>query len=138
MSQRVINLTDFGAAEKMELIETSIPDPSPDQIIVKNKAIGLNYLDTYFRSGLYPWPNENAIKIPGSEGVGNVYSVGSNVNDFKEGNDNLVIFDTITGFEKARVVTDSKTANGMFLSTGWDSDIYYCSISSIARLYCTN
>ena len=60
------------------------------------------------------------------------------VNDFKEGNDNLVIFDTITGFEKARVVTDSKTANGMFLSTGWDSDIYYCSISSIARMYCSN
>ena len=85
MSQRVINLTDFGAAEKMELIEASIPDPSPDQIIVKNKAIGLNYLDTYFRSGLYPWPNENVIKIPGSEGVGNVYSVGSNVKDFKEG-----------------------------------------------------
>ena len=40
----------------MELIEADIPDPGPDQIIVKNKAIGLNYLDTYFRSGLYPWP----------------------------------------------------------------------------------
>ena len=85
MSQRVINLTDFGAAEKMELIEAEIPDPGPDQIIVKNNAIGLNYLDTYFRSGLYPWPNENSIKIPGSEGVGNVYSVGSNVKEFKDG-----------------------------------------------------
>ena len=85
MPQKVIELVDFGPSENMRVVEADIPDPGPDQIIVKNKAIGLNYLDTYFRSGLYPWPNENMIKIPGSEGVGNVYSVGSNVKDFKEG-----------------------------------------------------
>ena len=46
MKQRVIELTDFGAAENMKLIEADIPTPGPGQIVVKNKAIGLNYLDT--------------------------------------------------------------------------------------------
>ena len=85
MTQRVIELTDFGAAENMKLIEADIPTPGPGQIVVKNDAIGLNYLDTYFRSGLYPWPNQEKIKVPGSEGVGHVYSVGDGVNFLKEG-----------------------------------------------------
>ena len=54
MTQRVIELTDFGVAENMKLIEADIPTPGPGQIVVKNNAIGLNYLDTYFRTGLYP------------------------------------------------------------------------------------
>ena len=85
MKQRVIELTDFGVAENMRPVETDIPSPGPGQIVVKNIAIGLNYLDTYFRSGLYPWPNQEKIKIPGSEGVGHVHSVGQDVNFLKEG-----------------------------------------------------
>ena len=63
MTQRVIELTDFGAAENMKLREADIPTPGPGQIVVKNNAIGLNYLDTYFRTGLYPWPNQEKIKV---------------------------------------------------------------------------
>jgi NADPH2:quinone reductase len=85
MKQKVVELTEFGAAENMRLIEADIPIPGPGQIVVKNNAIGLNYLDTYFRSGLYPWPNQENIKIPGSEGVGHVHAVGSDVNFHKEG-----------------------------------------------------
>ena len=85
MKQRVVSLSDFGPAENMSLIEADIPTPGNGQIVVKNNAIGLNYLDTYFRSGLYPWPNNNDIKIPGSEGVGYIHAVGSDVLDFKEG-----------------------------------------------------
>ena len=85
MTQRVIELTNFGAAENMKLVEADIPTPGPGQIVVKNNAIGLNYLDTYFRTGLYPWPNQEKIKVPGSEGVGHVHSVGADVNFFKEG-----------------------------------------------------
>ena len=85
MTQRVIELTDFGAAENMKLREADIPTPGPGQIVVKNNAIGLNYLDTYFRTGLYPWPNQEKIKVPGSEGVGNVHSIGADVNFLKEG-----------------------------------------------------
>ena len=63
MKQRVVSLSDFGPAENMSLIEADIPTPGSGQIVVKNNAIGLNYLDTYFRSGLYPWPNNNDIKF---------------------------------------------------------------------------
>ena len=62
MKQRVIELTDFGVAENMRPIEADIPSPGPGQIVVKNIAIGLNYLDTYFRSGLYPWPIKKRLK----------------------------------------------------------------------------
>jgi hypothetical protein len=57
------------------------------------------------------------------------------VNDFRTGYDNIVVFDTITGEEKGRVPTESTTANGMFLSPGWERDVFYCSIGAIARAF---
>jgi hypothetical protein len=56
------------------------------------------------------------------------------VNDFRDGCDDVVVFDVETGAEKGRVATGSRTANGMFLSTGWNRDLYYCSIGAIARV----
>ena len=85
MKQRIIKLLDFGSTENLSMIEVSIPKPEAGKIVVKNNAIGLNFIDIYFRTGLYPWPNNDEIKIPGSEGVGYVYAVGENVKDFKEG-----------------------------------------------------
>ena len=85
MKQRIIKLLDFGSTENLSMIEVSIPKPESGKIVVKNNAIGLNFIDIYFRTGLYPWPNNDEIKIPGSEGVGYVYAVGENVKDFKEG-----------------------------------------------------
>ena len=55
------------------------------------------------------------------------------VNDFRTGFDNLIVLDLETGKEKGRVATQSTTANGMFLSPGWNRDFYYCSIGAIAR-----
>jgi hypothetical protein len=57
------------------------------------------------------------------------------VNDFQHGRDELVLFDLESGTEKGRVATESPTANGMFLSTGWHRDVMYCSIGSIARVW---
>jgi NADPH2:quinone reductase len=57
--------------------------PGPQQVLVRNKAIGVNYIDTYFRSGLYPAPS-----LPsglGTEGAGVVEAVGSEVSQFKVG-----------------------------------------------------
>ncbi len=56
------------------------------------------------------------------------------VNDFRDGCDHVVVFDVESGREKGRVATGSRTANGMFLSTGWNRDVYYCSIGAIARV----
>lgn len=57
------------------------------------------------------------------------------VNDFKDGYDDLVVYDVLTGEELGRVTTQSTTANGMFLSSGWNSDVLYCSIGTIARAF---
>ena len=56
--------------------------PGPDQVTIEQKAIGLNYIDTYHRSGLYP------LKLPiglGLEGAGVITDLGENVKDFKVG-----------------------------------------------------
>lgn len=57
------------------------------------------------------------------------------VNDFRTGSDNVVILDVDTGREKGRVATESRTANGMFLAPGWNRDVMYCSIGSLARIW---
>ena len=56
--------------------------PDADEVTIEHKAIGLNYIDTYHRSGLYP------LKLPsgiGAEGAGIITDLGSNVKNFKVG-----------------------------------------------------
>ena len=84
MSKSVI-INKHGGPEVLELKDVSVPSPGPEQIKVKNLAIGLNYIDTYHRSGLYP------IKLPcgiGLEGAGVVQEIGSGVKNFSKG-DNI-------------------------------------------------
>jgi len=83
MSKSVI-INKHGGPEVLELKDVSVPSPGPEQIKIKNLAIGLNYIDTYHRSGLYP------IKLPcgiGLEGAGVVQKVGSGVKNFSKGDD---------------------------------------------------
>ena len=69
----------------LELQDVKVGSPGPDEIKVTNFAIGLNYIDTYHRSGLYP------IKLPsgiGLEAAGKIDEVGSDVTEFNKG-DNI-------------------------------------------------
>ena len=74
-----------GGPEVLELQDVTVGSPGPDEIKVTNHAIGLNYIDTYHRSGLYP------LKLPsgiGLEAAGKIDEVGSNVTEFNKG-DNI-------------------------------------------------
>jgi NADPH2:quinone reductase len=71
-----------GGPEVLEIIDIKLAALGPDQIKVKNIAIGLNYIDTYHRSGLYPVPLPSGI---GLEGAGIITEVGSNVVDISIG-----------------------------------------------------
>ena len=74
-----------GGPEVLEIQEIKVGSPGPDEIKVTNHAIGLNYIDTYHRSGLYP------LKLPtgiGLEASGKIDEVGSNVKEFNIG-DNI-------------------------------------------------
>ena len=78
MKVAVINKT--GGPEVIELKDIILEKPSEDEVTIEQKAIGLNYIDTYHRSGLYP------LKLPiglGLEGAGIITDVGSNVKSFK-------------------------------------------------------
>jgi len=71
-----------GGPEVLEITDIKLAAPRPDQIKVKNIAIGLNYIDTYHRSGLYPVSLPSGI---GLEGAGIITEVGSNVIDLNIG-----------------------------------------------------
>ncbi|MCQ4276831.1 quinone oxidoreductase family protein [Stutzerimonas degradans] len=82
MSQR-IQFRQHGGPEVLELIDVPVAEPGPGEVRVRNHAIGLNFIDTYFRSGLYAPPS-----LPsglGNEGAGVVEAVGEGVSTFQPG-----------------------------------------------------
>ena len=79
---KAVEMNKTGGPEVLDVKDISLDKPGPDQVTIEQKAIGLNYIDTYHRSGLYP------LKLPiglGLEGAGVITDVGDNVKDFKVG-----------------------------------------------------
>lgn len=73
---------EYGGPEKLRWEEVPVGDAGPGQVRVRNTAVGLNFVDTYQRSGLYPTPLPFTL---GSEGAGVVEAVGPNVKELKAG-----------------------------------------------------
>ena len=73
---QAVRISETGGPEVMVLEEVSLDAPAPGMVTVQNRAIGLNYIDTYHRSGLYPLPLPTGI---GLEGAGIVQAVGEGV-----------------------------------------------------------
>ena len=73
---QAIRISETGGPEVMMLEEVLLNAPGPGMVTVENRAIGLNYIDTYHRSGLYPLPLPTGI---GLEGAGVVQAVGEGV-----------------------------------------------------------
>jgi NADPH:quinone reductase len=79
---KAIRFHKTGGPEVLVYEDVSVGDPGPDEARVKNTAIGLNFIDTYHRSGLYPLPLPSGV---GSEAAGVVEAVGKNVTWVKPG-----------------------------------------------------
>jgi len=77
-----IRLHATGGPEVLQWEEVSLPAPGPGEALVRHMAVGLNFIDIYFRSGLYPMPLPNGL---GLEGAGVIEAVGENVQDLKIG-----------------------------------------------------
>jgi NADPH2:quinone reductase len=77
-----IRVHQTGGPEALKWESVDVGDPGPGQVRLKQHAIGVNYIDTYQRSGLYKLPLP---LIPGNEGAGEVVAVGPGVTDFKPG-----------------------------------------------------
>ena len=79
---KAVEINKTGGSEVLEVKDITLEKPGADEVTIEQKAIGLNYIDTYHRSGLYP------LKLPsgiGLEGAGVITEVGENINNFKAG-----------------------------------------------------
>ena len=79
---RIVRIAKTGGPEVLKLETINLDQPNPDEVLIEHKAIGLNFIDTYHRSGLYP------IELPsgiGAEGAGIIKKIGSKVRDFSIG-----------------------------------------------------
>ena len=79
---RAILLHQHGGPEVLRLEQISCPQPGPGEVLVRHQAIGLNFIDTYFRTGLYPVALPSGL---GNEAAGTIEAVGPNVSDFAVG-----------------------------------------------------
>lgn len=73
---KAVQIEKTGGTEVLQYKDVPVPMPKNDEVLIKNEFIGVNYIDTYFRTGLYPNPKP---MILGREGSGTIASVGSEV-----------------------------------------------------------
>jgi NADPH2:quinone reductase len=78
-----IRVHEYGGPEVLKWEKVKVGDPGPGEIKIRQTAIGLNYIDVYGRTGLYPQPSLPF--IPGMEGAGVITELGEDVRDFKVG-----------------------------------------------------
>jgi len=77
-----IRIHETGGPEVLRWEEVSLGDPPPGQVTIEHEAVGLNFIDIYHRTGLYPLPLPSGI---GLEGAGVVTAVGAGVTEFRRG-----------------------------------------------------
>ena len=79
---KAVKILKTGGPEVLKIEKINLSKPKPDEVLIEHKAIGLNFIDTYHRSGLYP------VELPsglGVEGAGTIKEIGSNIKDFVVG-----------------------------------------------------
>lgn len=79
---RIVTISRTGGPEVLEIEEVETPAPGPGEILVRHEAIGVNFIDTYHRTGLYPIPLPSRL---GLEAAGHVEAVGPGVERFSKG-----------------------------------------------------
>lgn len=70
-----------GGPEVLHSIDLPVEEPDEGEVLLRHTAVGVNFIDTYFRSGLYPWPVESDLVL-GSEAAGVIIALGAGVSGF--------------------------------------------------------
>ena len=99
-----IRVHETGGPEVLKWEEVKVGDPGPGQVRLRQEAVGLNYIDIYHRTGLYPQPLPF---IPGVEGAGVVEAVGADVTGLKAG-DRVAYSGPIGGYAEERLIPADK------------------------------
>jgi NADPH2:quinone reductase len=119
-----IQVTEVGGPEVLKWVEVPTQAPGPGQVRIKQKAVGLNFIDVYYRQGTYPPPGGFPFS-PGGEGAGVVDAVGEGVKGLQAG-DRIVYYAATGGYADVRLLDaaravklpdeiDFKTAAASFL-----------------------
>src|SRR3954464_9035739 len=95
-----IRVHEIGGAEVLKWEEVEVGEPGPGQVRLRQEAAGLNYIDVYHRTGLYPQPLPF---IPGVEGAGVVEALGEGVEGVKPG-DRVAYAGPIGGYAEERLI----------------------------------
>ncbi|HEX3763425.1 MAG TPA: quinone oxidoreductase [Kofleriaceae bacterium] len=98
---RAIQIDRFGGAEEMHLADVPVGDPGPGEVRVRHRACGINFIDIYHRTGLYP--NQLPLVL-GTEGAGIVEAVGAGVTHLAVGDRVAYAARTPGSYAEARVV----------------------------------
>jgi NADPH2:quinone reductase len=97
---KVVQVHSVGGPEVLSVEEMEISRPGAGQVALRQRAIGLNYVDVYQRSGLYP---QSLPFVPGSEAAGEVIAVGRGVKDIKVG-DRVAYGTAIGAYAEERLI----------------------------------
>jgi NADPH:quinone reductase len=113
-----IRIHTNGGPEVMKWEDVPTPEPGPGEALIRHAAVGLNYIDVYFRNGLYKAPNMPL--IIGQEGAGTVLAVGANVTAVAPG-DRVAYAGPLGGYATERVIPADrlvKLPDGISVETG--------------------
>ncbi len=97
---RAVRIHETGGPEAMRIEDIELPPPGPGEVLVRNNAIGVNFIDVYFRKGQYPAQTPFTL---GNEAAGEVIETGKGVKGVKVG-DRVAYFATLGGYAEARIV----------------------------------
>ncbi len=98
---KTIRMHQVGGPEVMEYVDVDLNEPGPGEALVRHKACGLNFIDVYFRTGLYPQPLPGGL---GMEGAGIVEAVGAGVSHVKPGDRVAYAGRPVGAYAEARVM----------------------------------
>jgi NADPH2:quinone reductase len=101
ISVKAIQIDQIGGPEQLKLVDAQVGDPGPGEIRIRHKAVGLNFIDVYQRTGLYPFPLPLRL---GMEASGVVEAVGDGVTHLKVGDRAAYASNPPGSYSEARVM----------------------------------
>ena len=110
---KAILVQTYGGPDVMQIVDVPIGDPGPGEIRIAQTYAGVNYIDTYHRTGLYKTAPSvqgfgDIALIPGSEGAGKVAAIGAGVTDLKVGDRVAYGFGPVGGYAAERLFPADK------------------------------
>ena len=107
---KAIRVHAFGGPEVLKVEEVPDPKPGPGQVLIANRAIGVNPVDTYIRSGKYG--AKEFPYTPGTDSAGVVEAIGAGVTKFKPG-DRVYVYRAVTGTYAQKCVIDEENVHAL-------------------------